>query len=677
MSKIPDILQDIYIKNLKFFEKQNPSIFHVLSNITPDHSKIIITEEGLIDLVYKNKRIYNGDAINYAESEVSEFNDIHKGEVRKTASIAATPNSYNAERFFHRHLNKTISEIHENIEFKKMNVIYTDKRHDLLIMTGIGLGLHITELLEKTEIQNLVILETDFELLALSCFFTDWEKIYKIQDKNKSKSITILLINDQELENEQGILWNQLIKRSPHFPYNTVFYNHGRHDKYGKIIRNIQNDTQMYLNLWGFYDDESNQLNHIIHNINNEIKLIPKRNDFKWSKPVIVCGSGPSLDERIHQLKSIRESSILITAGTSLLAVLKYDLIPDFHLELESDYNVFTLLENLDKNILKEINLICALQCSPYVTRLFKNSYGFIKDSMAIGDILEKNEDKLLDCTPTCVNAALSIALHYSSKRTYLFGTDFGFYDNNKHHSKNSIYNSIEIENENISELKNETNKFMSNNFEKEGYLGKCLTTSVYFTTKRRIEILISSYKAHREYEIFNLSDGLIISNTKHINQDKEINESKESEDDIKIFNNKSRHIEKDTIKKINNTLYPAINELCEILINNLENLKSNKKDLSALTWAISNYIDTTFKSKNGSLIYFIRGTLWHYMLAGYSLSYAKDNKESRKVIAIWKKRFIDFLKELPIELKKMLDKKRETIEDDPQLTATIKDSID
>ena len=61
MSKIPKILEDMYLKNLAFFKDQNPQIHNVISNTTPDHSKIIINDEGAIDLNYNGRRIYCGD----------------------------------------------------------------------------------------------------------------------------------------------------------------------------------------------------------------------------------------------------------------------------------------------------------------------------------------------------------------------------------------------------------------------------------------------------------------------------------------------------------------------------------------------------------------------------------------------------------------------------------------
>jgi len=678
MSNIPKILEDMYLKNLKFFKKQNPKIHHVISNTTPDHSNIIISDEGKIDLKYNGRTIYGGDAIQFVQDEVAEFNEIYKDKIRVNSVHAPSPGVYSAPRFFHKHLNETITKLFDAAEAVHTNVIHTTDKHDFAIIMGIGLGLHITELLEHTNIQNLLILETDHELLTLSCFFTDWEYIYEKQNTKGKKSITLLLLDSYDLNIEQGSLWNELIKRAPHFPYNTVFYNHGRHDKYGKIIRKVSEDIKMFLSLWGFYDDESNQLNHVLHNINNDVKLIPKKSDFNWSKPVIICGSAPSLDNRINQLKSIRNDCILISAGSSIDALVKYGLTPDFHIELESDYLVYTMLKNVGEDITKNITLICAIQCSPLLRDLFKDSYLFVKDSLSIGGAFEEHIDKLREPTPTCVNAAISFAFHYSAKSIYLFGTDFGFYDKNKHHSIKSVYHdeheNHEKEIKNVQDL---TNKMMSENFEQPGYDGPCLTTSTYYATKRRIDMLIQFCLRQYQFNLYNCSDGLIIDHAIHVKSDTVISVTKNDDTrvtEISKFKSLSRSTNKDMQEKIKQALYPAITNLCLIFHNHVKNMENNIEDLSATCWALSNYVNTTFQEKNGNIMYFIRGTIWHYTLAGYSIAYACEPKDQEKIISLWKERFLDLLESLPNDLLKNLKKERTSYDLDEQLTKTIRE---
>ncbi len=268
--------------------------------------------------------------------------------------------------------------MYSQIDSLNPSIINHGGKYDFLVVMGVGLGLHISEILDTLEVQNLLILETDFELLTLSCFFTDWQDIYERQAENKKKSITLVAINSKNLDVEHGSLWNELIKRAPHFPYNTVFYNHGRHHKYGDLIRKIKNDQKMFMSLWGFYDDETAQYNNIIYNLTKIVQpesyLIPAQASFKWNMPVIVCGTGPSLDSRIAQIKSMQDNCIVITAGTSLMPILRNGIVPDFHLELESDYSVIHSLNALgDSSILKKIPLITGVQSTPSITNMFKD----------------------------------------------------------------------------------------------------------------------------------------------------------------------------------------------------------------------------------------------------------------------------------------------------------------
>lgn len=678
MSQIPKILEDMYLKNLKFFEKQNPQIHAVISNTKPDHSKIIISDEGKIDLNYNGRNIYGGDAIKYVEDEVAEFNQMYSKGYRVNHVNALMPGMYTSPRFFHSHINETLTQLYQTAGTVQTNVINTGDRHDFAIVMGIGLGLHLSELLDRTNIQNLLILETDHELLALSCFFTDWQAIYKKQSPKKNKSITLVLLNKQELDNEQSGLWNELIKRAPHFPYNSVFYNHGRHNKYGEIIRKINEDVKMFLSLWGFYDDESNQLNHILHNIQNGIKLIPEKNKFNWTKPIIICGSAPSLDERIDQLKSIRDDCILISAGSSIDAILEYGLIPDFHMELESDYIVYSLLNNIGPEITKKITLICALQCSPLMTTIFKEAYAFVKDSLSIGSILENNTNKLKEPTPTCVNAAISFAFQYGAKEIYLFGTDFGFYSTEKHHSKASIYHQDDDKHDDeVNEIKKITHASMNDNFERPGYEGPCLTTGTYYTTKRRIDMLINYNINKYNFDLYNCSNGLIINHAKHIKKEEEIKlnaSSGNATDDLNRFKEHTRTTSSDMQQKIKDNVYPAINDLCKIFHNYVSKMKNDVESLSATCWALSHYVNSTFQNQHGELMYFIRGSIWHYTLAGYSVAYACSLEKQEEVISVWKARFLNLLEELPKDLLNSINKDRSSMEEDKQLRKSIRE---
>ena len=248
-----------------------------------------------------------------------------------------------------------------------------------------------------------------------------------------------------------------------------------------------------------------------------------------------------------------------------------------------------------------------------------------------------------------------------------MFGTDFGFYDVKKHHSVESIYNQKD---EGSKRIRETSKKDMVQNFKKPGYLGDCLTTDIYYTTKRRIEMSLKYNKTQYKFKTYNCSDGLIVEETDHIEKSAviNINKSNSKSEFYKKCRNKDKNLNSTIKEKLNKTTV----ELSNILIRNLKIMPNNIEGISSTTWSISNYISSTFTQENGTLSFFIRGTIWHYMLAGYSISYATPENDREKVIIFWKNRFVDFLEKLPIDLNQTLNKKRSDIKDDESLTIII-----
>ncbi len=97
--------------------------------------------------------------------------------------------------------------------------------------------------------------------------------------------------------------------------------------------------------------------------------------------------------------------------------------------------------------------------------------------------------------------------------------------------------------------------------------------------------------------------------------------------------------------------------------------------DMSASCWAIANYISTTFSIKYPTLTYMTRGSIWHYLLSGYSISCAFEEADKEQIINIWKHEFIDFLNKLPSHIKHVAY--RERFPDDISIKSTIKDSLE
>src|SRR5690606_19112130 len=134
---------------------------------------------------------------------------------------------------------------------------------------------------------------------------------------------------------------------------------------YTKVANRLNDEIEPYINVWGYYDDEVNALNHLVHNIEQKIPVIKKDDLSGLSKPTIVCGNGPSLDTYLPLIKQHRDKLHVIAAGSAAHSLLKNDIYPDFMVTLESDYATYAVFKNLPGEKARKTPVIGAAQIHP------------------------------------------------------------------------------------------------------------------------------------------------------------------------------------------------------------------------------------------------------------------------------------------------------------------------
>src|SRR5690606_16477653 len=117
--------------------------------------------------------------------------------------------------------------------------------------------------------------------------------------------------------------WNTICLNVPFMPVQTVFYIHQADPFYTKVANRLNDEIEPYINVWGFYDDEVNQLNQISANIRNGYKVLKKINLSSETKPTIICGNGPSIDAYMPIIKENRDKLYVIAAGSACYTLLK------------------------------------------------------------------------------------------------------------------------------------------------------------------------------------------------------------------------------------------------------------------------------------------------------------------------------------------------------------------
>jgi hypothetical protein len=162
--------------------------------------------------------------------------------------------------------------------------------------------------------------------------------------------------------------------------------------------------------------------------------------------PIFIVGNGPSLDSSIDAIKEWQGQAIIVSCGTTLQALHRHGITPDFHAEIEqnrSTYDWAVLIGDLD--YLKKITLISCNGIHPDTCDLYKDVMIAFKEGesstvSALNVLGRKNFTALLNAFPTVSNFAIDLFRTIGFTSIYLIGVDLGFVDVKHHHSKSSGY---------------------------------------------------------------------------------------------------------------------------------------------------------------------------------------------------------------------------------------------
>lgn len=637
---------ELRAKNMQFFRQRYPGIHQYFSNYQMQHAKVdILPEADEVDLLVEGKRLYGGRAKEYAKREVATFLSAYDYGVKIKTIAPLGKDTYRNQRLFAR----SISTLYEHF-YSQDRPFSGYKLQDffpLVVFMGVGLGVHVRVMTAIRDIRHAVVFENDMDSFSASLYSVDWAALITpfLEDDSRSFSF-ILLPNAKDEAHLYAGIWNHLIKMCPIFPLTTLFYNHLGNPVFDRVTDKVNSDIYVHLFSFGNFDDEVNQLNNSHHNLKRGIPLIGAPSKQYSNMPVCIVGSGPSLEVRSEELRSIQDKAIIISCGTAIGALHKLGITPDIQVELESDYIAYTLHSQIDDvDYLKSIKLVAAAQLNPLMFDLFGESRLFFKNDGSLAHWFSRLTQAIPNATPTCTNAALAIALHFGFKKILLFGLDYGFPSRDEHHAKGSVYfNENEKGNSSIlSETLIKTEAAAG---------GMTLTTKFLYTAKRRTENLLSAMAGE---PVINCSNGSKIEGTLWTDNVASMLESgnlKYSKAEVisAWFDESNEVVGRDSIGQARANIQADFDRLHSeftdlISAYNIESLVGFS-DFCSRVISILNSLE----AENIGLFYFIRGSIWHYLFAGYSHVYSIDKTlDQSNYICFWRdnfKRFLDLSKD-------------------------------
>jgi len=308
----------------------------------------------------------------------------------------------------------------------------TQQRPYYLVIYGLGLGYHIRPLIERYRPTMVILVESQLDALWRSTFTFDWREM---NDYCSAEDIRVKLIVDGNartivqkiggmIHGESLLGLDGVVSLLHHNdPAMKVAYNDFQSPKTANLASFI-----------GFITDEYNMMKNSFRNLRSGTRRVLKKAAAQVKIPVLILGSGPSLEDNIERVKQLRERMLIIASGSCLKVLLKNGIRPDFHCNLERARSILVRHEELTADgfgeDLKQIYAVMTTTIWPGIDAYFKDTVYFLRPALSpVGVFCEEGDQVLANEGPQVTNTAFAFAKRLGANEIYLLGVDLGATD--------------------------------------------------------------------------------------------------------------------------------------------------------------------------------------------------------------------------------------------------------
>ncbi len=493
-------------KNLDYFEKNHKAVFDKISLLNllinegqyTEKYALEYKEDGYFDILElsSNEFLYKDNSIQAAARmadiiDLKRVGAVFKGQKYVYATEAQADAIDKSELSFHNSLWATIKVI--NYVSKYASSETELNRTHKVIFLGVGLGLHLQNIIKKLNPQVVFIKEKNLETFRLSLFVSDYEEILKHQ------FVFFSLTDDEAQEREnfleflnKGNNYNLHIK---HVPFTT---------DYQLELQRLQSHvlSQSYIN-YGY----SAMLFRFIssprylaqgYSFLNVNKLY--RDNIFTDKPVLLLFSGPSTSKNIDWVVANRDRFIIVSALSTCKLLNRFHITPDIVIHIDPGENSSLLFEGLDiQNYFKGAQIVLASNVDEATLKKFDSSkVHFIEQ----GTLYKKGFGRF--SAPSVGEYAYGIFLIFGVTNLFMLGVDLALDSKTlqTHGDFHPFQNTGEYDNKSASLNPNSSITHVKGNLQES-----IPTLSAYKISIEQVEIFTNMLK--RDYhKCYNLSDG-------------------------------------------------------------------------------------------------------------------------------------------------------------------------
>ena len=684
MSNNQDTAAQVYLrrkqKNLEFFKVSLPKIYQVLENQMLTRAELVVTPGAKdLDMTIDGQSCYRGLAKEYSQDEALQFLKDNPPDKPLKTFRPEWPSSYPVDRYTFRKM-RNILEVSTVTPENFQGYFRGNNFFPSIVFLGCGLGYHIEALVERTNIVSAFIVEREPEKFALSLFTVDWAAICA-KFKRRGYSINFAIGLGTSGESVRDVLARHLKSAVPFYPFMTTYYNHLADIELAKTATDVSKDVAMISAHWSSYDDHLIRLMNTLFNVRGGLHYLKKKNLPAVHYPMVVVGSGPSIDNRIDSLKAVRSRVVIVSAGTGLRPLLMAGIKPDLHVELDPGYSIYEIHADQGRDALTDIPLLAVNEINPHVPSLFGRTRYFFKSDNAFPDLLKISGDGYPSCNPTCTNAALSIGYSLGFRKLFLFGTDYGFESVDKDHASTSIHGD-KADSEFARGFREKVATRRRSTFAVPRVGGGTIhTRNDYYSAKRSVEQLLAELEsAESSTEVFNCADGAEIEGTVWLKEDAfaekilELGTAKPPNLDERLDSIEAS-LDKECMDRVLPDVLAEIRKETASLAGVIKKAKlGGTRDLAILANELKTLI-TRIKPRKGraavtaaqlTMNQLLQGTVLRLVHLGLSHGLAcHDAKERDRFIRAWRHQVLDLLDGLPEHFERVMSDPR-SMEENP-----------
>ena len=428
--------------NLNAFKKYFPEIYNQYKEYTPKNWLPIANSEGEVNLIkIDSLNTWYGDSPKFDCSlNFENFNE----QPNKDGLVLG----YRGNKLAHYIHYQFVKETEELLKQAEEDVGALPNIVPSVIMFGLGVGYQLEKLLDEHTVEKLFICEPNPDFFYASLFAIDWQNIFETVEKSGSR--IYLNIGDDGTNLFRDLL-RQFYAIGPYILNSTYFYQSYYNASLNSAISQLREQLQVVIAMGEYFDHAYYGIAHTKEGMRRKIPVLVANPATKLSYedkevPIFIVGNGPSLDTSIDAIKEWQGQAIIVSCGTTLQALHRHGITPDFHAEIEQNRSTFdwaVLIGDLD--YLKNITLISCNGIHPDTCDLYKDVMIAFKEGessteSALNILGRENFETLKNAFPTVSNFVCDLFSTLGFSSIYLIGVDLGFVNVKHHHSKSSGY---------------------------------------------------------------------------------------------------------------------------------------------------------------------------------------------------------------------------------------------